>query len=79
MYQVVCPQCSYMVGVGTFSDPGVCPNCDLPLMLTAEHRALSPDALLEASEQRRQWAQAPVSTGAPARAKARRTTSFGTP
>ena len=43
MYQVVCPQCGYVVGLGTWSDPGTCPSCEVPLMLTAEMRALSPD------------------------------------
>jgi hypothetical protein len=43
MYQVVCPQCGYLVGIGTWSDPGTCPSCEVPLMLTAEMRALTPD------------------------------------
>jgi len=43
MYQVVCPQCGYVVGIGTWSDPGTCPSCEVPLMLTAEMRALPPD------------------------------------
>jgi len=54
MFQVLCPQCGYRVGVGTFSDPGVCPSCDLPLMLTSEFRAFSDDELIAESERRKQ-------------------------
>jgi len=53
MFQVLCPQCGYRVGVGTFSDPGTCPSCDLPLMLTSEFRALSSDELIAESERRK--------------------------
>jgi hypothetical protein len=54
MYEVVCPQCGYRIGVGTFSDPGSCPACDLPLMLTAEFRALSSDELVAEAQRRKQ-------------------------
>ena len=53
MFQVLCPQCGYRVGVGTFSDPGSCPNCELPLMLTCEMRALTSDELIAESERRK--------------------------
>ena len=52
MDRVTCPQCGYTVGLGMASDPGMCPNCKLPLLHTSEFRALS-DADLEA-EMRRQ-------------------------
>jgi hypothetical protein len=54
MYQVVCPQCEYRVGMGTFSDPGSCPSCELPLMLTAEMRALRHEDLIAEAERRKQ-------------------------
>ena len=53
MFQVVCPQCGYRIGVGTFSDPGNCPSCEMPLMLTAEFRALPPEDLLAEAERRK--------------------------
>ena len=40
---VVCPTCGYEVGLGVASEPGRCPDCDEPLMLTVEMRALSPE------------------------------------
>jgi hypothetical protein len=52
MYQVVCPQCGYVVGIGTWSDPGTCPSCEVPLMLTAEMRALTPDDARNRRERR---------------------------
>jgi len=52
MYQVVCPQCGYVVGIGTWSDPGTCPSCEVPLMLTAEMRALTPDDMPARRERR---------------------------
>jgi len=45
MDRVTCPQCGYTVGLGMACDPGRCPDCDLPLMLTCEFRALTPDDL----------------------------------
>ena len=53
MFQVVCPECGYRVGVGTFSDPGSCPSCDLPLMLTAEFRALPHEDLVAEAKRRK--------------------------
>jgi hypothetical protein len=53
MYEVVCPECGYRVGVGTFNDPGDCPSCDLPLMLTAEFRALPHDDLIDEAVRRK--------------------------
>ena len=45
MDRAACPQCEYRVGLGMASDPGNCPSCDLPLMLTDELRAYSGDEL----------------------------------
>jgi uncharacterized Zn finger protein (UPF0148 family) len=42
---VVCPTCGYEVGLGVASDPGRCPDCDEPLMLTVEMRALTPEQI----------------------------------
>ena len=53
MFEVVCPECGYRVGVGTFSDPGSCPSCDLPLMLTAEFRALPREDLVAEAKRRK--------------------------
>ena len=53
MFEVVCPECAYRVGVGTFSDPGSCPSCDLPLMLTAEFRALPREDLVAEAKRRK--------------------------
>jgi hypothetical protein len=50
MDRVVCPQCGYTVGLGMACEPGRCPACDLPLMLTSEFRALTPDDLREEAE-----------------------------
>jgi hypothetical protein len=52
MYHVVCPECGYLVGIGTWSDPGTCPSCDVPLVLTAEMRAISPDDMSTRHERR---------------------------
>ena len=43
--QVVCPTCGYTVGLGVVSEPGRCPDCDEPLMLTIEMRALTPEQI----------------------------------
>jgi hypothetical protein len=40
--------------MGTFSDPGSCPSCELPLMLTAEMRALRREDLIAEAERRKQ-------------------------
>ena len=53
MFEVACPECGYRVGVGTFSDPGSCPSCDLPLMLTAEFRALPREDLVAEAKRRK--------------------------
>jgi hypothetical protein len=45
MCHVTCPDCGMSVGLGTASEPGRCPRCDVPLMLTAEMRALTPDQI----------------------------------
>ena len=42
---VVCPTCGYEVGLGVVSEPGRCPDCDEPLMLTVEMRALTPEQI----------------------------------
>ena len=39
MDRVACPKCGYRVGLGTASEPGRCPKCNEPLMLTVELRA----------------------------------------
>jgi hypothetical protein len=41
MDRVECSKCGYRVGLGTASEPGVCPRCKEPLMLTSELRSLS--------------------------------------
>jgi hypothetical protein len=51
MDRVICPKCGYRVGLGIAADPGNCPHCELPLMLTCEMRALS-KADLEAEVER---------------------------
>jgi hypothetical protein len=53
MDHVICPQCGYSVGLGMACDPGQCPNCELPLVHTAEFRALKPDDLERELERRR--------------------------
>lgn len=52
MDRAKCPNCGYLVGLGTASEPGVCPSCDLPLMLTCEFRALSREECLEQARAR---------------------------
>jgi hypothetical protein len=42
---VVCPACGYEVGLGVVSEPGRCPDCEEPLMLTVEMRALTPEQI----------------------------------
>jgi len=42
---VVCPTCGYEVGLGVASEPGRCPDCEEPLMLTVEMRALTPEQI----------------------------------
>ncbi len=39
------------------SDPGTCPRCELPLMLTCELRVLSGDDLATEVERQRELAQ----------------------
>ena len=54
MDRVTCPQCGYRVGLGMAAEIGTCPNCEVPLMLTCEMRALSREDLeVEAERQRR--------------------------
>jgi hypothetical protein len=58
MDRVICPQCSYTVGLGMAAEIGRCPSCDVPLMLTSEYRALTEEDLKAAVErQRRQEAE----------------------
>ncbi len=44
---VVCSTCDYKLGLGlgVASEPGRCPDCNEPLMLTVEMRALSPEQI----------------------------------
>ena len=57
MDRAACPQCGYRVGLGMASDPGNCPSCDLPLMLTDELRAYSGDELKAEVERQRVLAE----------------------
>ena len=57
MDRVTCPQCGYRVGLGIASDPGTCPSCDQPLMLTGELRAYSGDDLKAEVERQRVLAE----------------------
>jgi hypothetical protein len=57
MDRVTCPQCGYTVGLGMASEPGNCPDCDVPLMLTCEFRALTPEDLEAEVERQRRLAQ----------------------
>jgi len=41
----VCPTGGYEVGLGVASEPGRCPDCEEPLMLTVEMRALTPEQI----------------------------------
>jgi hypothetical protein len=43
MDHVICPECGYTFGLGMAADPGHCPRCDVPMMLTCEFRALTPE------------------------------------
>lgn len=85
MDRAQCPQCGYAIGLGTASELGRCPSCDLPLMLTSEFRALGPDACLDLARagdgDGDQRAQGPVETSRPREAapRSRRTTALGTP
>ena len=42
---VVCPTCGYEVGLGVATEPGRCPDCEEPLMLTVEMRALTSEQI----------------------------------
>jgi hypothetical protein len=55
-----CPSCGYLVGLGVWSEPGTCPRCELPLMLTAEFRALTPEEVLRLARQRAQTGATPA-------------------
>ena len=48
----MCPECGYRIGLGTFSEPGLCPNCETALMFTCEFRALSPEDLRQEANRR---------------------------
>ena len=48
MPNVRCPECGYEVGLGVASEPGDCPSCERPLMLTCEMRALTAEELRQA-------------------------------
>jgi hypothetical protein len=52
MERAQCPECGYRVGLGITSEPGTCPACGVPLMLTCEFRALSPEELRAEAERR---------------------------
>ena len=52
MANVTCPDCGYAVGLGVASEPGRCPSCDEPLMLTCEMRALGPEQARAEAERR---------------------------
>jgi hypothetical protein len=54
MDRVTCPKCNYTVGLGMAADPGHCPSCDVPLMLTCEFRALSASDLEAEVERQRE-------------------------
>jgi hypothetical protein len=47
MSHAQCPRCGYRVGLGICSEIGACPRCELPLMLTGELRALTPEQSAE--------------------------------
>jgi hypothetical protein len=53
MDRVICSQCGYTVGLGMACEPGICPNCDLPLVHTAEYRALDESDLERELERQR--------------------------
>ena len=52
MDQAQCPTCGYRIGLGTWGEPGTCPNCGTALMLTCEFRALTPEDLLAEARRR---------------------------
>ncbi len=52
MDRAQCPTCGWMVGLGTWAEPGTCPSCDTALMLTCEFRALTPEDLLAEARRR---------------------------
>ena len=52
MDRAQCPTCGYLVGLGTWAEPGICPSCGTALMLTCEFRALTPEDLLAEAERR---------------------------
>jgi hypothetical protein len=60
MDRAQCPSCGYLVGLGVWSEPGTCPRCELPLMLTAEFRALTPEQVLREARRRAQPSVAPA-------------------
>jgi hypothetical protein len=47
-----CAECGYLVGLGTWAEPGSCPQCGTELMLTCEFRALTPEDLLAEARRR---------------------------
>jgi predicted Zn-ribbon and HTH transcriptional regulator len=52
MDRAQCPTCGYLVGLGTFDEPGECPKCETALMLTCEFRALTREDLLAEARRR---------------------------
>jgi hypothetical protein len=48
----MCPECGYRIGLGTFSEPGLCPTCETALMFTCEFRALTPEDLRAEAKRR---------------------------
>jgi hypothetical protein len=54
-----CPQCGYRTGLGSFSEPGACPKCKMPLMLTGEFRAYTPEELRADWERRSEAGRPP--------------------
>jgi hypothetical protein len=56
MDRVICPKCGYCVGLGMAADIGYCPSCEVPLVLTCEFRALTPEDIERAAERQRKLA-----------------------
>ncbi len=52
MDRAQCPTCGYLVGLGTWAEPGSCPRCGTALMLTCEFRALTREDLLAEAKRR---------------------------
>jgi hypothetical protein len=52
MDRAQCPDCGYRVGLGIATEPGICPQCGVALMLTSEFRALTPEQLRAEAERR---------------------------